>query len=220
MQFSRTTHFEHPWERVAAAHWLKYPNAKHVPHIEHVDYLERYLDATGRLHTVRLIRCTQPVPDWILRLGRLLCGVGDGSMFVQEHSVVDPRNQLLRLSTKPMGLPEYTEFEEICEYTPFSIHHTHQNVDHQNVITGDGGVCMKQSLRVSFGDGWFMGLARRVEEWCVSRFEQNAEKGKIALEDALSKIVNTTCNNGNSECNNNSIISDNVIDQACISTPE
>lgn len=187
MQFNRTTQFEHPWEKVAAAHWLKYPNAEYVPHIEQVDYLERYLDSDGRLHTLRLIRCTQPVPAWIMRLGRLLCGFSDDTMFVREHSVVDVQNKVLKLSTKPMGLPKYTEFEEICEYTPTE---NNNNLSSSNT-ENSGNVVMKQCLKVSLGDGWFTGLARRVEEWCVSRFEQNAEKGKGALEDALSKITTT-----------------------------
>ena len=176
MQFNRTALFEHAWEKVAAAHWLKYPNTQHMPHVEHVDYLDRYLDAQGRLHTIRLIRCRQPVPDWIMRLGSLLIGgASSEAMFVREHSIVDADTQVMRLWTRPMGLPEYAEVEEECEYqTTPDFRHT----------------VMRQSVRVSLGDGWFTGLARRVEEWCIARFEQNAEKGKIALEDALLHKVN------------------------------
>lgn len=63
----------HPWSRVVAAFWRKYPN-DNASHVRHVDTFRRSYDAeSGDLTTYRLITCTNKLPSWIaaVRLPRV-----------------------------------------------------------------------------------------------------------------------------------------------------
>ncbi|KAJ1566474.1 hypothetical protein HK405_009677 [Cladochytrium tenue] len=81
--WSHCAFLDHPWATVTQALWQKYPNP-FSSHVLSSDVLERYVDASGRLHTVRLFVKEGRLPRW----GRAMLAVPQA--MVVEVSVVDP----------------------------------------------------------------------------------------------------------------------------------
>lgn len=108
--------FNHSWDTVSSANWIKYPNEV-TPHVIHVDYLSRSVDPqTGVLHTERLITCKQNVPELILKLVG-----GSTEAYVYESSICDPINKSLILKTKNLSFCHLMNVEEICTYKPSTL---------------------------------------------------------------------------------------------------
>jgi hypothetical protein len=147
---------------------MKYPNG-HAPHVVHVDYLSRYVSPTGVLHTERLLTCRQNVPAFLSRL----FGGEDSSLFY-ERSEVDPSGRTLTLRSRNLTFCNLLVVEETCVYG----------------AEGEGTV-MRQEARIKSVTGW-KHLRNAIEEFCVSRFCANAQKGKVALEHAIERIYEGT----------------------------
>lgn len=161
----------HPWPTVTAASWQKYPNPEWTPHITHVDYVSRHVDADGRLHTERLLTCQQSVPSFLTRLLGLQ---HPPASIVYERSVVDPRHKLMTLHTQNLTFSHLMRVQEYCSYRQDST---------DPLVTHFGQEC-----RIVAVDGWAGWLAARVEEFCVDRFQVNAQRGRQALQEAIDKI--------------------------------
>lgn len=163
----------HPWTTVTRASWQKYPNPEWTPHITHVDYISRMVDSQGRLVTERLLTCQQNIPSFITRL----FGMQDApASIMYERSVVDPLEQSMTLHTQNLSFCQFMRVEERCIY---------KQDPHDQGVTQFGQECRIRSVH-----GWADWLAEQVEEFCVSRFQVNAQKGRQALQEAIDKIEN------------------------------
>jgi hypothetical protein len=99
--------FLRPWRDVAVAHWSKYPNAQHCPHVISVDYLSRdVLQEPLRLRTVRMIGCQQPLPHWLRPLWSFM-----SSVFCHPPSSSSTPSSLTSMSTSAGGRAEEGEHE-------------------------------------------------------------------------------------------------------------
>jgi PRELI-like family len=164
--FSTEHTFSHEWESVTAANWKKYPN-EITPHVIHVDYLSRHLDATKcQLHTERLLTCRQSVPALFLRLFGM-----DTVAYVYEKSVVDLNAKRLDLHTVNLTGSQLMRVEERCVYAPHPVMHR-QTLFQQNVQMTTGAI-------------WSTNLKEKLEDFCISRFQLNANRGRQALEHVL-----------------------------------
>ena len=168
--YSGEHRFIHPWHLVSAANWTKYPHEL-TSHVTHVDYLSRTIDPkTGVLRTVRLITCQQSVPEFILRW------VGASpEAYVYEVSEVNPKTQSLTLKAKNLTFSEMMTVQESCQYTPLS----------------DTETLLKQEVQITSLNGLSY-LRNKLEDVCMERFRANASKGKMALEDALKRLLMET----------------------------
>lgn len=163
--------FPHPWTTVSAASWQKYPNPEWTPHVTNVDYLSRELDPKGRLVTERLLTCQQPVPKFLTRfIGIEECPAS----IVYERSIVDPQTQEMVLETRNLSYSHLMVVEERCHYAP----------DPSNPMTATR---LSQEARIKSVHGWSW-LAGHVEDFCISRFQLNAQRGRRALEEAIEHI--------------------------------
>ena len=184
--FNRISLFDYPWDKVASAHWVKYsPGQDHTSHVIHIDYLSRFVDSNGLLHTTRLLTCKQNIPEWLVKITSLL-GIDsfNSTVLVREESIVDPASKNLTMISTPLILPEFAEFQEVCAYT------SSPNNKHSTMLTQHVKISLCQ-LGGEDGFGFWRRLVLKVEDWCISRFEHNAERGKVALEEALMKLSNT-----------------------------
>jgi hypothetical protein len=158
--------FDHAWYKVSAANWIKYPN-EITSHVINVDYLDRSVDPeTGILRTVRLITCRQSMPLLIAKFFG-----GDSTAYVYEVSEVDARNQTLTLRARNMTFSDIMTIEETCKYTRAP----GADADSKTVFRQEA--CIKSNISFS-----------KIEDFCLSRFQSNASKGRAALESILNKI--------------------------------
>mgnify|MGYP002789549310 CR=1 FL=1 len=167
--FSNEHVFPRPWSTITAASWCKYPNKEWAPHITHVDYLSRDL-VDGQLVTERILTYQQSIPPTLLRL----VGLQEApSTLVYERSVVDAANEDMRLDTCNLTFGNLMVIEETCRYQP-------DPADRNTTL-------FTQTCRIKSFHGWSW-LTRYIEDFCVGRFEANAQRGKRALEEAVEAL--------------------------------
>jgi len=166
--FQNTHEFSHPWHQVTSANWRKYPNEM-SPQVVNVDILNRSVDpATGVLKTERLIACTQPLPSWMRRL----FGADDVS-YCYEVSYTDPRRQTHDSVTTNLTYSNMMRLEERVKYTADTSAPKEKTV-------------MEQSVAID-AEAFYSAIKNKVEEFCLSRFQVNAEKGRAGLEMVINK---------------------------------
>lgn len=173
-----------PWNTVTTGSWLKYPSPI-TPHVTHVDYLSRHVDpVTGHLHTVRLLTCRQNAPEFIVRL----IG-GQNVSMVLERSVVDRDNRTLTLQSRNLTYAHMMTVDELC------IYEAHPTLIEDNGNGGGNGegegngewTRFTQEARIRSWSSWSY-LRESLEEFGVSRFQANAHKGRMALEQVLHNL--------------------------------
>lgn len=169
----------YPWEAVTSANWIKYPNEL-TSHVIHVDYLSRTVDpSSGILTTERLLTCQQNIPSLISRLSG-----GCNTSMIYERSTVDPHKRILQLRSRNLTFSHLMAVEEICTYRPL----------HEEAVADcdrPPRTLFQQEARISSvagGAAWASFLKNAVEEFCVTRFQANALKGRAALELALERL--------------------------------
>ncbi|KAI8321976.1 hypothetical protein GQ54DRAFT_333608 [Martensiomyces pterosporus] len=169
MRLFEATHvFKHDWGTVSLANWRKYPNDK-TPHVRHVEILNQDLDPeTGVLRTERLIMVRQNVPTLLRKL------FGGDTSYVLEYSEADPRERTLTMQSQNMTYSNLLSVGEHIVYKP----------DPEN----PGHTLFIQSAQLKACSAMYR-LANKVEDMCFNRFCDNADIGKLGLEQVLSKIL-------------------------------
>ncbi|KAK7751870.1 Phospholipid metabolism protein [Diatrype stigma] len=164
--FSNTCTFNYSWDEVSAANWRKYcPWNDKTTHVIAVDTLARDVDpATGILRTERLITCKQSAPEWT----KAILGCMDTSQ-VFETSYVDPAQKTVTMVSQNITWSNLVSVQETVIYRPVGAHQT-QFQQHANIT--------------AFCGGW-QRIRNSVEEALVSRFKENATKGKEGFECVL-----------------------------------
>jgi len=162
--------FQHPWREISLASWFKYPNPNR-PDVLSVDLLHRdFNPETGVLKTTRLLTMKANIPKWL----EVITGGGARAYFLEE-SEIDAVNKKMTLSGRNLSWSQLIDMKETCVYTesPENSSWTH----------------LEQEGRVRV-NAW--AFAKRVEDWCVGIFKQNASKGRDIMEQAWTKIQKET----------------------------
>lgn len=168
--FESHSAFPYSWEHVTRANWQKYPN-EITTHVETVDVLRREIDEkTGILRTERLIGCSQQGPKWFMTLLNT-----SGKAFVREVSEVDPKKGTFVSRSQNLDFASVLSVLETVKYQrdlkrPLNNTHFSQRATFVSSLS-------------------FKRLCRKIEEFSVDRFAQNAQLGRIAFELVLSRLT-------------------------------
>ncbi|EFZ01876.1 hypothetical protein MHUMG1_09118 [Metarhizium humberi] len=171
--FSNAVTYNYSWDEVSTANWRKYgPWNNKSEHVIAVDTLSRTVDPeTGILRTERLITCKQSAPDWL----KTLMGNSMDVSYVFEASYVDPARKTLTMVSQNLTWSNLVNVQEEVTYTPLGNHQTQ----------------FQQSARVTALCGGWQRIKNSIEDTLVTRFKENAVKGREGFERVLemSRIV-------------------------------
>lgn len=172
--FSNTVTFDYSWEEVSTANWRKYcPWNEKSTHVIAVDTLSRTVDpATGILRTERLITCKQSVPDWLKTVfGNTICNGGESHVF--ETSYVDPEARSVIMVSQNLTWSNLLSVQETVVYRPADSTAS----SHQTQFVQDAKI-------TALCGGW-QRIRNAIEESLVTRFHDNAIKGREGFEAVL-----------------------------------
>jgi len=165
--FSTAFQYNHPWSHVVIGMWHKYPNP-HCAHVLTVDTVDRSVDTkTGIIRTERILGCKQKTPGWIVKFFG-----GSEDAFVREISFVDPVTQTASITSVNLSLSQFATCLERIQYLP----------------TRDGQTAFMQSAEIQARMTMWRAAADKLETWLADRFAQNAQLGKLAFTDVLSRM--------------------------------
>ncbi|KHN96579.1 protein MSF1 [Metarhizium album ARSEF 1941] len=171
--FSNAVTYNYSWDEVSTANWRKYgPWNNKSEHVIAVDTLSRTVDPeTGILRTERLITCKQSAPEWL----KTLMGNSMDVSYVFEASYVDPARKALTMVSQNLTWSNLVNVQEEVAYTPLGAHQTQ----------------FQQSARVTALCGGWQRIKNSIEDTLVTRFKENALKGREGFERVLemSRIV-------------------------------
>ena len=182
--FSNEETFNYSWEEVSTANWRKYcPWNDKSTHVIAVDTLSRHVDATTgivrvapifvleipsnpfyQLRTERLITCKQSAPKW---LASLMGGSDISQVF--ETSYVDPASKKVTMVSHNLTFSNILNVRETVVYQPLSATQT----------------AFKQEAQITALCGGWQKVKSAVEDATVTRFRENAIKGREGFEAVL-----------------------------------
>jgi len=107
-----------------------------------------------------------------------------------EESVVDPRTRTLTVKSKNLTFSNFITVEETCSYKPATDALGGYELVFIKVSNHVISTVFKQDGQIEVS-GW-SAFRDRIEDFCATRFQSNALKGKAALEEALERIYAET----------------------------
>ncbi|XP_057686654.1 PRELI domain containing protein 3B-like [Corythoichthys intestinalis] len=166
--------FNHPWETVTKAAMQKYPNPMN-PSVFGVDVLDRSVDAEGRLHSKRLLSTEWGLPA----IAKSIIGLTRTCTYVQEHSVVDPKEKVFELKSTNISFTNLVSVDEKLTYKPHP-HHPDKTVLTQEALISVKGVSLSSYLEGLMANTMTVnaGKGREAMEWVIRRL--NAEIEELA----------------------------------------
>jgi hypothetical protein len=191
--FSNSVTFNYTWEEVSTANWRKYcPWNEKSTHVVAVDTVSRAVDPdTGVLRTERLITCKQSAPDWL----RSILGNALAESHVLETSWVDPRSRTVTMTSTNLTWSNLISVEETVVYRPLhaidttAITTTTTTDQPQNHKQQQPQQLAKtqfhQEARITALCGGWQRIKNRIEDTLVTRFHENAVKGREGFEAVL-----------------------------------
>jgi hypothetical protein len=185
--FSNSVNFDYSWEEVSTANWLKYcPWNDKSTHVIAVDTLSRHVDPetgivsppfmkhvqvivskaynSSQLRTERLITCKQSAPQWLASLMG-----GNDTSHVFETSYVDPQTKKVTMTSTNLTFSNIINVQETVVYQPRSATETQ----------------FLQEAKITAVLGGWQKIKNAVEDASVTRFKENAVKGKEGFERVL-----------------------------------
>ncbi|TRZ21517.1 hypothetical protein HGM15179_005568 [Zosterops borbonicus] len=158
--------FDHPWETVMTAAMRKYPNPMN-PSVVGVDVLDRHVDASGKLHSHRLLSTEWGIPSIV----KSLIGTCRTRTYVQEHSVVDPVKKTMELKSCNISFTNLVSVDERLVYKP------HPHEPHKTILTQEAIISVKG-----------VSLSSYLEGLMANTISSNAKKGREALEWVIKRL--------------------------------
>lgn len=158
--------FNHPWETVTKAAMQKYPNPMN-PSVFGVDVLDRSVDTEGRLHSTRLLSTEWGLPA----LAKSMFGVTRTCTYVQEHSVVDPKQQTFELQSTNISFTNLVSVDEKLTYK------LHPQDPEKTVLTQEALISVKG-----------VSLSNHLEGLMAKTISVNASKGREAMEWVIRRL--------------------------------
>ncbi|XP_053101004.1 PRELI domain containing protein 3A isoform X1 [Hemicordylus capensis] len=162
--------FGHPWDTVIKAAMRKYPNPMN-PSVVGVDVLDRSLDNQGRLHSHRLLSTEWGLPSIV----KAILGTSRTVTYIKEHSVVDPVEKKMVLSSTNITLTNLVSVDERLVYTP------HPEDPEKTVLTQEAIITVRG-----------VSLSSYLESLMASTISSNARKGREALEWVIGELTSST----------------------------
>lgn len=164
--FSNSVNFDYSWEEVSTANWRKYcPWNDKSTHVVAVDTLSREVDpATGILRTERLITCKQSAPQWLAKFMG-----GNDISHVFEVSYVDLQSKKVTMTSTNLTFSNVINVEETVIYQSRT----------------DAQTQFLQEAKVTAVLGGWQKIKNAIEDASVTRFKENAVKGKEGFERVL-----------------------------------
>ncbi|TMS18938.1 PRELI domain containing protein 3B [Larimichthys crocea] len=166
--------FNHPWETVTKAAMQKYPNPMN-PSVIGVDVLDRDIDKQGRLHSTRLLSTEWGLPSIV----KSIIGNSRTYTYVQEHSVVDPKEKSFELQSTNITFTNMVSVDEKLTYKP------HPEDKDKTILTQEAIISVKGVSLSSYLEGVMAstisanaGKGREAMEWVIRRL--NAEIEELA----------------------------------------
>jgi len=158
--------FKHPWAEVSLASWKKYP-CDIRPDVVSVDIVDKEFDEkTGVLRSNRLMITKNQIPTFLSKL------IGyKGVVLFWEESIVDPNKKIMVLKGRNLSFNNLIQTQEICTYS----------VDPQN----ENWTQFKQEMKVNV---FLCGFASPMEKYSLQKFIENAEKGRVIMENAITRL--------------------------------
>ncbi|KAM9829697.1 PRELI domain containing protein 3B-like [Syngnathus typhle] len=164
--------FNHPWETVTKAAMQKYPNPMN-PNVFGVDVLDRRVDTEGRLHSKRLLSTEWGLPA----IAKSIIGLTRTCTYVQEHSVVDPKQKTFELKSTNISFTNLVSVDEKLTYKPHP-----QDAD-KTVLTQEALISVKGVSLSSYLEGLMAnsmsvnaGKGREAMEWVIRRLNTEIEE--------------------------------------------
>ncbi|SPN97697.1 related to protein involved in intramitochondrial protein sorting [Cephalotrichum gorgonifer] len=163
---SNNATFNYSWEEVSVANWQKYgPWNNKSTHVVAVDTLSRRVDpATGILRTERLITVKQSAPDWV----KSLLGSLD-LHYMYETSYVDIKNKTVTMVSQNLTWSNFVSVQETVVYRPLC----------------DSRTQFEQHAKIMALCGGWQRIKNSIEDSLVTRFKENAHKGREGFEMVL-----------------------------------
>uniref|UniRef100_A0A8C5I234 PRELI domain containing protein 3B-like n=1 Tax=Gouania willdenowi TaxID=441366 RepID=A0A8C5I234_GOUWI len=152
----------------------KYPNPMN-PNVIGVDVLDRNIDRQGRLHSKRLLSTEWGLPSIV----KSIIGSSRTYTYVQEESVVDPKEKTFQLQSSNITLTNLVSVDEKLTYKP------HPENPEKTVLTQEAIISVKGVSLSSYLEGVMAssissnaGKGREAMEWVIRRL--NAEIEELA----------------------------------------
>ncbi|XP_039195192.1 PRELI domain containing protein 3A isoform X1 [Crotalus tigris] len=159
----------HSWDTVIKAAMRKYPNPMN-PSVVGVDVLDRSLDNQGRLHSHRLLSTEWGLPNIV----KAILGTNRTVTYIKEHSVVDPVEKKMILSSTNITLTNLVSVDERLVYTP------HPENPEKTLLTQEAIITVKG-----------VSLSSYLETLMANTISSNARKGREALEWVIGELTST-----------------------------
>ncbi|KAJ8332689.1 hypothetical protein SKAU_G00424780 [Synaphobranchus kaupii] len=173
--------FNHRWETVTQAAMQKYPNPMN-PSVVGVDVLTRQVDPKGRLHSSRLLSTEWGLPSLV----KSIIGVTGTRTYIQEHSVVDPREKTFELKSTNISFTNMVSVDEKLTYRP------HPQDPEKTVLTQEALISVKGVSLSSYLEGLMAstistnaGKGREAMEWVIRRLNEEIEDLAATARDTL-----------------------------------
>ncbi|XP_063329509.1 PRELI domain containing protein 3B [Pelmatolapia mariae] len=164
--------FNHPWEMVIKAAMQKYPNPMN-PSVVGVDVLDREIDTQGRLHSKRLLSTEWGLPSIV----KSLVGNARTYTYVQEQSVIDPKEQTFELQSSNITFTNMVSVDEKLTYKP------HPEDPEKTILTQEAIISVKGVSLSSYLEGVMAstistnaGKGREAVEWVIRRLNTEIEE--------------------------------------------
>ncbi|XP_023862192.1 PRELI domain containing protein 3B-like [Salvelinus fontinalis] len=164
--------FNHPWETVTKAAMQKYPNPMN-PGVVGVDVLNRHVDTQGRLCSNRLLSTEWGLPS----LAKTLIGITRTNTYIQEHSVVDPKENTFELQSTNISCTNIVSVDEKLTYRP------HPQDPEKTILTQEALISVKGISLSSYLEGLMAktisanaGKGREAMEWVIRRLNTEIEE--------------------------------------------
>uniref|UniRef100_A0AAZ3S7G5 PRELI/MSF1 domain-containing protein n=2 Tax=Oncorhynchus TaxID=8016 RepID=A0AAZ3S7G5_ONCTS len=165
-------HWRHPWETVTKAAMQKYPNPMN-PGVVGVDVLNRHVDTQGRLYSNRLLSTEWGLPS----LAKTLIGITRTNTYIQEHSVVDPKEKTFELQSTNISCTNIVSVDEKLTYRP------HPQDPEKTILTQEALISVKGISLSSYLEGLMAktisanaGKGREAMEWVIRRLNTEIEE--------------------------------------------
>ncbi|KAM4582361.1 PRELI domain containing protein 3B isoform 2-T3 [Fundulus diaphanus] len=164
--------FNHPWEMVTKAAMQKYPNPMN-PNVVGVDVLDRHVDQQGRLHSKRLLSTEWGLPSIV----KALIGNVISCTYIQESSIVDPKERALELQSSNITFTNMVSVDERLTYKP------HPEDPEKTILTQEAIISVKGVSLSSYLEGVMAntistnaGKGREAMEWVIRRLNTEIEE--------------------------------------------
>lgn len=163
--------FNHDFETVSLAYFNRYPNP-YSTHVKSIDTISVYIDESGKLHQIKLIKKSGRLPQFIKPfLGKIT------TSWIIENTVVDPISK--EMITYNCNL-DHRKIIRVEEYNTYQYDFQNKTTSSKVTVKFSSGFSSKFGLGVSIKD--------RIENWSKNKFSDNLLKSREGLKIVMDSV--------------------------------